>query len=274
MINDLPIYYEEHGQGKAILCLHGFTEDHRSMLACLEPFFRNTFQGIEKYRRIYLDMPGMGKTPVRDWVKNADVMLDILKKFISEVIGDEGFLLVGTSYGGYMALGLVLDESIKVDGVFLFGPCTVTNFEDRILPEVEDEDLYIEDGLEDAHEDNDDFDDFLDVAVVATEKIWRRYENEILPAYKIVDADFTDQYRKNGYTFSFEHELKEIQFAKPMTIIVGRQDESVGYEDAWNMLKHLPRLTYVALDFAGHLLHLEHEEVFNLHLREWLKAAK
>ena len=273
MINDLPIYYEEHGKGKAILCLHGFTEDHRSMVGCLEPFFQNTFQSTEGYRRIYLDMPGMGKTPAKDWVKNADIMLDIIKKFISEVIGDEGFLLLGTSYGGYMALGLASDKNIKLDGIFLFGPCTVTNFEDRILPEVEDEDLYIEEGLEDTYEDNEDFDDFLEVAVIATEKTWRRYESEILPAYKIVDTNFTDKYRENGYAFSFEHQLKELQFAKPITILVGRQDESVGYEDAWNMLKHLPRLTYVALNFAGHLLHLEHEEVFYLHLQAWLKVA-
>jgi len=104
MVNDLPIYYEVHGKGKPVLCLHGFTEDHRSMTGCLEPFF----QDIEGYRRIYLDMPGMGKTPARDWIKNADMMLDVLKQFIKGVIGDEGFLLVGTSYGGYMSLGLAI----------------------------------------------------------------------------------------------------------------------------------------------------------------------
>ena len=58
-INDVPVYYEEHGQGKPILCLHGFTEDSGSMKGCLEPFFKD----VSGYRRIYLDMPGMGKTP-------------------------------------------------------------------------------------------------------------------------------------------------------------------------------------------------------------------
>ena len=270
MINDLPIYYEEYGQGKPVLCLHGFTEDHRSMTGCLEPFFQNA----EGYRRIYLDMPGMGKTPSRDWIKNADDMLGILKKFIAQVIGNESFLLIGTSYGGYMALGLALDSSLKIDGLFLFGPCTVTDFDERTLPDVDDEDLYIEDGLEDAYKDNEDFEDFLDVAVVATEETWRRYESEILPAYKIVDSDFTQKYRENGYALSFETELKTLQFAKPVTILVGRQDESIGYEDTWDMYKHLPKLTFIALDGAGHLMQIENPDAFNFQLKDWLRRIK
>jgi len=262
----MKIYYEEYGQGKPILCLHGFTEDNRSMKGCLEPLFQNK----PGYRRIYLDMPGMGKSPAQDHIKNADIMLDELKKFIAEVIGNESFLLVGTSYGGYMTLGLASDKSLSIDGIFLFAPCIVSNFDDRKIPDVDDEDLFVEDGLEDAFEDNEDFDDFLDVAVVATKETWHRYENEILPAYKIVDKNFTEQYRENGYALSLEPQFKALQFAKPVAILVGRQDESVGYEDAWDVLKHLPRLTYTALDFAGHLLQLEHPQVFNLHLNEWL----
>jgi len=166
------------------------------------------------------------------------------------------------------------DGVAKIDGMFLFGPCIVTNFDERKLPDVEDDDLFIEEGLADAFEGNDDFDDFLNVAVVATKENWGRYANEILPAYKIVDTNFTQRYRENGYALSFESRLKTLQFANPATVLVGRQDESVGYEDAWNMLKHLPRLTFVALDFAGHLLQIEHADVFNLHLHDWLKRIK
>lgn len=108
IINDLPIYYEEHGQGKPVLALHRFTEDHGFMKGALEPFFDN----ITGYKRIYVDMPGMGRTPVADWVKNADIMLDTLKKFVAEVIGDEEFLMVGASYGAYMCLGMAHSAQI------------------------------------------------------------------------------------------------------------------------------------------------------------------
>jgi len=266
IVNDLPIYYEDIGQGKPILCLHGFTEDNRSMQGCLEPFF----QDVQGYRRIYFDMPGMGKTPATEWITNADIMLDILKKFIKGIIGNEGLLLVGTSYGGYMSLGLAVDGDVKIDGMFLFGPCIITDFDARKLPDVEDGDLFIEDGLEDAFEGNDDFDDFLDVAVIATKETWSRYANEILPAYKIVDTQFTEKYRKKGYALSSEAKFCELQFAKPITVLVGRQDESVGYEDAWDRLKHLPKLTYTALNGVGHLMQIENPEAFNFLLKDWL----
>ena len=32
IIDDQPVFYEEFGTGKPILCIHGFPEDHRSMI--------------------------------------------------------------------------------------------------------------------------------------------------------------------------------------------------------------------------------------------------
>lgn len=53
-----------------------------------------------EFRRIYLDLPGMGKSGAGDWIKNADVMLEVVKEFIRQVIKEESFLMVGLSYGG------------------------------------------------------------------------------------------------------------------------------------------------------------------------------
>jgi len=268
-INGSVMHYEEFGQGKPVLCLHGFTENGGVMIGCLEPFFENT----SGYRRIYLDMPGMGKSPATDSVKNAEDMLDVLKQFIKDVIGDEGYLLVGNSYGGYMSLGLASDDD-NIDGIFLFGPCIVSDDEERELPDVEDEELYVEDGLEDEFEDNEDFEEFLDVAVYATKETWSRYENEVLPAYKLFDKKFTANYRENGYGLSREPEFSKLEFLKPITVIVGKQDESVGYEDAWNTLKHLPKLTYVCLNGVGHLMQIESPDAFNFLLKDWLEQVK
>ena len=263
------IYYEEHGQGKPILCLHGFTEDSRSMKGCLEPFFK----GVLGYRRIYLDMPGMGQTPAIDSIKNAEDMLALLKQFIKDVIGDEQFLLVGTSYGGYMSLALAADDASQIDGMFLFGPCIIADDEERILPDVEDEELFVEDGLEDEFEDDEDFDDFINTAVNATREVWDRYQAEILPAYKAADRSFTDNYRESGYALSSESKFASLDFPNPITVMVGKQDESVGYEDAWNTLKHLPKLTYLCLNGAGHLMQLENPTAFNFQLKDWLEKT-
>jgi len=71
----------------------------------------------------------MGKTPGANRIKNADDMLGIPKKFVGEAIGSERFLLVVSSYGGYLALDMAHDASTTVDGMFLFDSVTVTDNE-------------------------------------------------------------------------------------------------------------------------------------------------
>ncbi|MCL2286483.1 MAG: alpha/beta hydrolase [Firmicutes bacterium] len=269
MINDLPVYYEEYGEGKPVLCLHRFTEDHGLMKGCLEPFFANT----PGYRRIYLDMPGMGKTPAREWIKNADIMLDTLKKFISGIIGNEGFLIIAASYGCYMSLGMAYGGDMNIDGMFLFNPCTVPDSTKRNTPDGVD--TFEEDGIEEFVEsqniENSDY--FFDEGVVMTKETWHRYKTEILPAYRLTDKTFCENYRKNGYAFTFDTELKNLQFSNPITVFTGRQDDSAGYEDSWNLLKHLPRLTFVSLDGVGPLMQIENPDAFNFHLKDWLSRA-
>ncbi|MCL2575991.1 MAG: alpha/beta hydrolase [Defluviitaleaceae bacterium] len=266
IINNLPIYYEEYGKGKPVLCIHRFTEDHGLMKGCLEPIFKN----LDGYRRIYLDMPGMGKTPSADWITNADIMLDTLKKFVSQIIGDEGFLLVGASYGAYMSLGMAYDADINIDGMFLFNPCTVPNYDERNLPD--DEDTFEEDGIEEfvEGENIEGSDRFFDEAIVVTKINWERYKKEILPAYSLTDMGFCEKYRASGYALSFHSKLKGLDFAKPITVLTGRYDDSAGYEDSFNLLKHLPRLTFVTLEGVGPLMQIENPNAFNFHLKDWL----
>lgn len=80
-VNSLPVHYEERGIGTPILMLHGQPVDHRQMLADMEPLF------VERmgWRRIYPDLPGMGRTPGADWVTHQDQMLDVVTGFLDRV---------------------------------------------------------------------------------------------------------------------------------------------------------------------------------------------
>ena len=60
------------------------------------------------------------------------------------------------------------------------------------------------------------------------------------------------------------------KFNKPTLILLGRQDSSVGYKDAWSILDNYPRATFAVLDKAGHNLQIEQVEVFNSLVNEWL----
>ncbi|WP_339222840.1 alpha/beta hydrolase [Paenibacillus sp. FSL H8-0332] len=62
--NNITFNFEEAGAGKPILILHGNGPDHRMMRACMEPLF----SGQKDYRRIYIDLPGMGLSPAAEWL--------------------------------------------------------------------------------------------------------------------------------------------------------------------------------------------------------------
>ena len=62
--NGIEINYEIIGTGMPILMIHGMTPDQRLMKGCMEPIF----QKREGWKRIYFDLPGMGKTKGEKWM--------------------------------------------------------------------------------------------------------------------------------------------------------------------------------------------------------------
>lgn len=259
-IRDLPVYYEQYGEGKPILCLHGCPVDHRLMTGCLEPVFKY----INGYRRIYLDLAGMGKTHSAPWIKNADDMLELIKGFINIIIPDQNFLVIGESYGGYLALGLIRDMQIKIDGAMLLCPVINHKASDKKHPTKGT--LLKSDNFE-AITDDSDIDGFLNMAVIATPEIYEKYKSDILSGIKIADAEFLSRYE---YELTFEDDLKTIELDKPMCILTGRQDHVVGYLKAFEILDRFPRATFAVLDCGGHNLQIEIEPLFNQYIRDWI----
>jgi pimeloyl-ACP methyl ester carboxylesterase len=80
------------------------------------------FTGREGWKRIYLDLPGRGKTAGADWIVSNDQVLDILEQFIDRLVPGERFLVAGQSYGGYLARGVVYRRGAEIDGVLLSVP--------------------------------------------------------------------------------------------------------------------------------------------------------
>ena len=91
------VHYVEHGAGRPVLVLHGAGVDHREAEACFEP----ALEGVGGLRRIYPDLPGMGRTIAPDTLRSADDVLHTLLDFVDAVIGGTSFLLIGRSAGAY-----------------------------------------------------------------------------------------------------------------------------------------------------------------------------
>jgi alpha-beta hydrolase superfamily lysophospholipase len=105
--------------------------------------FEPLFQQRPGWKRIYPDLPGMGRTLGADWIKNQDHVLEVLLEFLDVVIPGERFCAAGVSYGGFMAQGLVLRRAEMMDGAFFMTPAMGIHPDKRNLPDhvilVEDE---------------------------------------------------------------------------------------------------------------------------------------
>ncbi len=56
--------------------------------------------------------------------------------------------------------------------------------------------------------------------------------------------------------------------------MTGRQDSTVGYSRAWELLEQYPRATFAVLDRAGHALPHEQPELLRALVTEWLDRVR
>jgi pimeloyl-ACP methyl ester carboxylesterase len=259
-IKNLSINYEIIGDGKPIVMLHGYYVDHRLMSGCMEPIFSEK----EGYKRIYIDLPGMGKSKSAEWIKSSDDMLDIVISFIEKIIPNENFLLAGQSYGGYLSRGVIHKMANRIDGVLLICPVIVSNYINRSVEEsvvlVKNMEFLSKLTPEEAEDFN---------LVVQNERTYERTKNEYC-GFEIADDTFLQNLQQNCYAFSFDVDKVSKKFDNPSLIMLGKQDSAVGYKDAWSILENFPRATFAVIDRAGHCLQLEQEKLFNTLINDWL----
>lgn len=266
-LKNISVHYEMYGEGHPLLSLHGFSPDHRLMTGCVEPIFKHR----SGWQRIYLDLPGMGKTPSKEWITNSDQMLEVVLDSIDQVIPDQRFVLAGESYGGYLARGIIYRKPALVDGLLLICPLIIPDHAKRSVPShvalVEDPALML--SLEPSERE-----EFESFAVVQNQRIWERTRDEVIAGISIADEDFLSRLQAHGYPFSFDVDTASTPFEKPTLILVGRQDAMVGYRDAWEILENYPRGTFAVLDRAGHNLQIEQETLFSALVNEWLDRVE
>ncbi|MFD9628984.1 alpha/beta fold hydrolase [Peribacillus muralis] len=258
-IRQAEIYYEDFGEGKPILMIHGFSPDHRLMSGCMEPIFTER-QG---WRRIYIDLPGMGLTKKYDEISSSDEMLNAVLDFIQTVIPNQEYVIAGESYGGYIARGIIEKHPEKVLGAAFICPLINPHPEDRA---VEKHKIMKTDEKFIGSLSKDELEDFKNNNVVLDEYTWLRYNKEILSGCKIGDETFLNKIR-NEYGFSFN--IDQSEFNKPSVFLLGRQDSSVGYKDALDLVNKYPRGTFAVLDVAGHNLQIEQPQLFSTLINEW-----
>lgn len=258
----VTLHHVEKGAGIPVLALHGWTPDHRLMLGCLEPVFaRRT-----GYRRLYPDLPGMGRSPAPPSIASSDDVLDAVLDFVDDHIGATPFLLVGESYGGYLARALTRMRPTQVLGLALICPAgTALEKAERQVPPRQV--LRPDPGLL-ASLDRQLAEEFASISVVQTPETVRRFRDEILAGLDLADTQAMERIRRRWRLA--EDPEGGPPYERPTLILTGRQDDSVGYVEQFGLLPHYPRASFAVLDVAGHNLQIEQPELFDALMLEWL----
>ncbi|TDU84204.1 pimeloyl-ACP methyl ester carboxylesterase [Kribbella voronezhensis] len=260
----MTLHHVSHGEGIPVLALHGWTPDHRLMTGPLEPFFAD----VPGYRRLYPDLPGMGASPAGT-IDSSDGIMAALIEFIDTEIGDEPFVLIGESYGGYLARGLVAQRPSQVLGLGLICPIgTALEHAERTVPDHVV--LQVDPGLVESLSPQE-VEDFTEIAVIQTAETLRQYRADVLPGLDAADAEAMDRIRKN-WALTVAPESGPV-YERPTLVLCGRQDSITGYADQYALLPHYPRATYAVLDRAGHNLQIEQAGLMGVLLRDWLERV-
>ena len=254
----------EAGSGTPVVLLHGFGLDHRSLLP-LEP----TFERSKPWRRFYLDLPGATGSPAGS-IGSSQGVADAVVAELRERLGDEPFAVLGNSFGGMIAryvahelrpqmLGLA-----TVAGVFVaphdkrdVPPRTVLREEPGIVP-------LLGAALEQYRED----------AVVESIADARAFLQHLLPGIDGADQRALDRIAER-YSLDREPERAHPEpFVQPTLHITGRQDDVVGYADAWATIDHYPRASFATLDAAGHNILFEQADLCSALISDWLARIR
>lgn len=266
LIEGIPIDFEVRGAGTPIVLIHGWSCDRRYMLDDLEP----VFDGRPGWQRFYLDLPGHGNTPAPDWLSGQDQMLRVVQGFIEAVVPTGRLAVVGSSYGGYLALGVLRTMRERLLGVALLIP-----------------DVPAADGSRDTEENVTFFEDRSIFTDLAADEEWIprglvRHERRMLdairsgdmPAHRIADYGFLERLEGN-YVHTGAAAEPGQPLPGPSLILTGRQDSTVGFRSAWNLLDELPRATFAVIDLAAHQLgRVERPVVFRTLVDDWLERLE
>jgi pimeloyl-ACP methyl ester carboxylesterase len=256
------IFYEVVGEGMPLLILHSMGTDHRSMKAWIEPIFKN----INGYQRVYIDLPAHGYSVIDKNVKSTNDMLSNILDFIDTVFPNKIFSLIASSFGGYLAQGILHFRQDQVKSICLLA--SALHLKERNLPKK----VVLEknEGLLSALE-SDIRNAFETLMVYQNKENLDHFLSEIQPGRLLANRDFlTSNWREKGYFLSEEpfHDVSKL--LQPALIILGKQDNICGYKDYDFLLNKFPNSTYVILNKAGHMLHIEKRKIVQQLVKDWL----
>ncbi|MFV2103539.1 alpha/beta fold hydrolase [Micromonospora sp. LOL_024] len=102
---------------RTLVVLHGIGVDNRCAIGVHEPLFADR----PGWRRLYPELPGMGRTVAPDWGGGTDDVFAVVHAIVDVAVAGR-YAVSGGSYGGYLAAGLAAAQPQRIDGLSLLVP--------------------------------------------------------------------------------------------------------------------------------------------------------
>ena len=115
-------------------------------------------------------------------------------------------------------------------------------------------------------------DEFRDYFTVQTAKTLDRYERYVQPAAQLADQSALARIGEQWELTPGPQD--QAPYRCPTLLVTGRQDSTVGYARAWDLLEQYPRATFAVLDAAGHALPHQQPELLRALVTEWLDRVR
>ncbi|MDJ0357448.1 alpha/beta hydrolase [Paenarthrobacter sp. PH39-S1] len=222
------IHYVEHGAGVPVVALHGVGVDHGEIEAAIEAIVPGSGN-----RRIYPDLPGMGRSTTGDLDCN-NYVVAVMADFIDHLVAGP-VLLLGHSYGAYLARGVAAQRPDMLLGLTLL--CPVAERSHKVPDHQairQDADAY--DELEPSQRAG-----FEEYFVVRTAATARRYRNHVVPGKRLVDeawlsrifAEWTVDVGSGTFSAPATHSCTSGPSCSPRCSVIGWTGPAQMKSDRW-----------------------------------------
>ena len=259
------VAFDDRGRGPALVAVHGGPgTDHRLFRPFLDPL-------AASLRLVYFDLPGHGQSrPAGDY--GLPAMAEAIDD-VRDALGPDAIALLGSSYGGFLALTYALAHPDAVSALVLVGTSASHGFREesrkvaarRGTPEM----LASLDRLWDGSLRSD----------AEFQRAWR----DIFRLYfhRLPKTEFDALANRCTYTletrrrilptllhYDLRRRLREIE--APALVVVGRHDWITSVAQAEELVTGLKRGELVIFEESGHYPFIEERDRFLALVRAWL----
>jgi proline-specific peptidase len=251
-LNGIRIFYTVEGAGATLICVHGGPgmSDHRGYARWLAPL-------ADDYQLVLYDLRGCGQSgdAPDDSYSHADFVADL--DALRAHVGAERIALLGTSYGGFIALEYALRHPDRLSHLILVDTAPSYDHHDHAVQNALNSGLPGIDPvmLDQLFSGKMRDDDHFRAAFAAIQPLYRVTPNPEADAERLAAIVF--RYRTHNCAFSrnlpsydLRHRLGQIQ--APTLVLCGRHDWITPLDQSEYMAQHIPGAQLVVFDRSGH----------------------